>query len=267
MHKFYKGEKVIHDFYGEGIIDCVSENGAGEPCYEIFFKNYGKCITVMDSGNLHRSEDDIKEQQDAALRLLKSIFGACLEDEEDKEDEKKTREPETRERKITLDGNGNAIGGGVFGGNFNSFRKEEKKESINHPSHYNDGQIEVIDFIEDIGLGTGFNLGNAIKYLARAGKKDVGKTVEDLKKARWYIKRQADIWDKKSSFKPNNIESEKYTGIQFALDQKLDYASGLAINSIYHALHEKNIELRSGHMNDALGALDHYIKALEGGKK
>lgn len=62
------------------------------------------------------------------------------------------------------------------------------KEAVNHPSHYNTGKIEVIDFIEDQKLG--FCLGNAVKYIARAGKKDTDKTVEDLKKAAWYLNRE-----------------------------------------------------------------------------
>lgn len=62
------------------------------------------------------------------------------------------------------------------------------KEMINHPSHYNDGKIEVIDFIEDKHLN--FHRGNAVKYIARAGKKDKSKEVEDLKKAQWYIERE-----------------------------------------------------------------------------
>ena len=62
-----------------------------------------------------------------------------------------------------------------------------KNDPVNHPSHYTDGKIEVIDFIEDKKLG--FHLGNAVKYIARAGKKDPAKTVEDLEKAIWYIKR------------------------------------------------------------------------------
>ena len=61
-------------------------------------------------------------------------------------------------------------------------------ESVNHPNHYNTGNIEVIDFIEDQQLG--FCLGNAIKYIARAGKKDPNKYVEDLKKAKWYLERE-----------------------------------------------------------------------------
>ena len=56
---------------------------------------------------------------------------------------------------------------------------------IDHPSHYNRGKIEVIDFIEDQGLS--FHLGNVIKYIARAGSK--GDKLEDLKKARWYLDR------------------------------------------------------------------------------
>ena len=41
---------------------------------------------------------------------------------------------------------------------------------VENPSHYNSGKIEVIDFIEDQNLN--FNLGNAVKYISRAGKKD-----------------------------------------------------------------------------------------------
>ena len=63
-----------------------------------------------------------------------------------------------------------------------------KNDPVNSPSHYTDGKIEVIEFIEDKKLG--FCLGNAIKYIARAGKKDKTKEVEDLEKAIWYIKRR-----------------------------------------------------------------------------
>ena len=54
-------------------------------------------------------------------------------------------------------------------------------DPVCHPSHYTDGKIEVIEFIEDKQLG--FHLGNAVKYISRAGKKDLAKTVEDLQKA------------------------------------------------------------------------------------
>ena len=66
--------------------------------------------------------------------------------------------------------------------------KSIKADSVNSPAHYTDGKIEVIEFIEDKKLG--FCLGNAIKYIARAGKKDPTKEIEDLQKAEWYIKRR-----------------------------------------------------------------------------
>ena len=61
-------------------------------------------------------------------------------------------------------------------------------DSVNNLSHYTDGNIEVIEYIEDKKLG--FCLGNAIKYISRAGKKDPDKEIEDLKKAKWYIDRR-----------------------------------------------------------------------------
>lgn len=63
-------------------------------------------------------------------------------------------------------------------------------DAVNHPNHYNMGGIEVIDAIEAWGFGEGFNRGNAIKYIARAGRKDPDKEVEDLKKARFYLDRE-----------------------------------------------------------------------------
>ena len=60
-------------------------------------------------------------------------------------------------------------------------------DPVNHPAHYTSGKIEVIDYIEDQKLP--YHLGNAVKYISRAGKKDKDKTVEDLKKAVWYIQR------------------------------------------------------------------------------
>ena len=60
-----------------------------------------------------------------------------------------------------------------------------RHDPVNHPSHYCDGGIETIDFIEAKGLP--YHLGNAVKYISRAGKKD--DELEDLKKARWYLDR------------------------------------------------------------------------------
>ena len=61
-------------------------------------------------------------------------------------------------------------------------------DEVNQPKHYTDGGIETIDFIEAKKLG--FNLGNTVKYISRAGKK--GNRLQDLQKAQWYLSREID---------------------------------------------------------------------------
>ena len=68
-------------------------------------------------------------------------------------------------------------------------------EAIDHPSHYNAGKIECIDYIEDQGLG--FCAGNAVKYIARHRFK--GTPAEDLRKAAWYCLRLAEMFEKNSN--------------------------------------------------------------------
>lgn len=65
----------------------------------------------------------------------------------------------------------------------------QKEDMVNHPPHYTQGKIEVIDFIEDQQLP--YHLGNVIKYIARAGHK--GDKLEDLKKAQWYLARYIEL--------------------------------------------------------------------------
>lgn len=67
-------------------------------------------------------------------------------------------------------------------------------ENYNHPEHYNFGKYEPIDVIQDWKLD--FCLGNVVKYIARAGKKDGESLIKDLKKARNYL-----------DFEINNIEN------------------------------------------------------------
>lgn len=68
----------------------------------------------------------------------------------------------------------------------NAIREKESESLVNHPKHYQGQRFEVIDIIDDFKLN--FNLGNALKYLLRAGKK--GDRVVDLQKAIWYIERE-----------------------------------------------------------------------------
>lgn len=64
------------------------------------------------------------------------------------------------------------------------------KEEVNHPQHYGgDTTYETIKVLEAWGLDASFNLGNAVKYLSRAGKKDPN-LLRDLKKAQWYLNRE-----------------------------------------------------------------------------
>ena len=62
-------------------------------------------------------------------------------------------------------------------------------ESVNNPEHYGGKQntYEAIKVIEAWDLN--FHLGNVIKYISRAGKKDKTKLKEDLEKAKWYLDR------------------------------------------------------------------------------
>lgn len=62
-------------------------------------------------------------------------------------------------------------------------------DAVDHPSHYAEGWsggAEVIDIAEHLD----FCRGNVVKYVARAGRKDPGKELEDLRKARWYLDRE-----------------------------------------------------------------------------
>ena len=64
---------------------------------------------------------------------------------------------------------------------------KDLSDPVNNPAHYTEGGIETIDYIEAKGLG--YHLGNAVKYISRAGKKGTNQGLEDLRKAQWYLAR------------------------------------------------------------------------------
>lgn len=66
----------------------------------------------------------------------------------------------------------------------------KKLTKINHPEHYGGEKNpqEAIKVIEAWQLG--FNLGNTVKYISRAGKKNKQTLIEDLEKAAWYLNRE-----------------------------------------------------------------------------
>ncbi len=68
--------------------------------------------------------------------------------------------------------------------------KKPQSNWVDHPKHYGgeDNPYEAIKVIEAWDLN--FNLGNVVKYISRAGKKDDIK--QDLEKALWYLKREVE---------------------------------------------------------------------------
>ena len=71
------------------------------------------------------------------------------------------------------------------------------EEQVDHPSHYGgkDNDYEAIKVIDAWDLG--FSLGNTVKYISRAGKKDATKEIEDLKKALFYLEHHIKTLEKK----------------------------------------------------------------------
>ena len=67
-----------------------------------------------------------------------------------------------------------------------------KQDNVNRPPHFNHGEIECIDYLED-NLGDGYSFyleGNVKKYMHRFRHK--GQAVQDLQKAQWYLARLID---------------------------------------------------------------------------
>ena len=73
----------------------------------------------------------------------------------------------------------------------------QPKEQVDHPSHYGgkNNEYEAIKVIDAWDLG--FSLGNTVKYISRAGKKDTDKELQDLKKALWYLEHHIKTLEKK----------------------------------------------------------------------
>lgn len=64
------------------------------------------------------------------------------------------------------------------------------QDNVNHPAHYTQGKVEVIEIIEQLTNGMegykAYCLGNVVKYIFRHERKN---GLEDLKKASWYLQR------------------------------------------------------------------------------
>ena len=65
---------------------------------------------------------------------------------------------------------------------------KEEHNPVSNPHHYVEGGVSPLDLIGAKGMLRGFCLGNAIKYIGRAGKKKNVTEKEDLEKAMWYLR-------------------------------------------------------------------------------
>lgn len=101
--------------------------------------------------------------------------------------------------------------------------KPAESDMVHSPDHYTKGRTyEPWDVIFDWGLG--FELGNAVKYISRAGRKNPDKEVEDLEKAIVYIQQHIKRIKAQQSVDPERVLhfSEISELIDMALQDKMD---------------------------------------------
>lgn len=111
-------------------------------------------------------------------------------------------------------------------------------DEVNHPEHYGgDTPYEVIKVIEAWGLG--FHLGNAVKYIARAGKKEGQAAEKDLAKAQWYIDRH----QKKLPVNPSVEKINELFWKTVASDRHFQRIGGSALKLTYCGLEDLNVNM------------------------
>ena len=71
------------------------------------------------------------------------------------------------------------------------YNEKNNGDPVVHPDHYQGNGYEVLDIIDDFDLN--FNLGNVLKYVLRAGRKNSELKEEDLEKALFYLKRELEV--------------------------------------------------------------------------
>lgn len=80
-------------------------------------------------------------------------------------------------------------------------------EMVDHPRHYgtHPSGVECIEIVENLD----FCLGNAIKYIFR--RNDKGVVLQDLKKAKWYVDREIDLWARDGGCRPGGSKESRNT--------------------------------------------------------
>lgn len=138
------------------------------------------------------------------------------------------------------------------------------EERVNNPAYYGgkDNPYEAIKVIarwcsKMTGV-TAFGVGNALKYISRAGKKSETTLVEDLQKAAWYLRRAAEVesapWTEPASVVNLGPEPRVNMGShRVAAEWNLPGGVQVALFNIFR-----------GHYDVAAAALEEHLKALEG---
>lgn len=111
-----------------------------------------------------------------------------------------------------------------------------KKDNVNHPKHYTSDPsgIECID----VTRHRNFNVGNAIKYLWRAGlkidadKSSINKQIEDLEKAVWYIVDEIHRLGGRCTVKTDSINTCLPIDNESIIDAALNYKMKVADNDV-----------------------------------
>ena len=127
-----------------------------------------------------------------------------------------------------------------------------ENDPVKHPAHYTDGKYECIDYIHCKGYG--FDLGNAVKYITRAGKKSPDKKIEDLRKAMQYL-----------DFYLNEVREpiEDYIPtVQYCDDKELSMLLTAAMIHIDHAHTTPMPERKRTYSEVAKACIEAYILKL-----
>lgn len=163
---------------------------------EIVFNDDGEnAATINSLGNLYDITDD----------NYFDLWTKSIEDKTEHIGSKKTSgrvfegwAKDLYESRKNIEDNFDKLHRKIYENKSNDVQQRKRNDTVNHPSHYNYGDIEVINFIEQVtqhyNPNVAYHIGNAIKYLARSPHKN-GK--EDVAKAKWYIERAFDKWDVK----------------------------------------------------------------------
>lgn len=171
-------------------------------------------------------------------------------------------------------------------------RPKEEGSQVDHPRHYNEhpSGVECIDVVE----GLTFNMGNAIKYLWRAGLKESEPPGKDFDKAVWYVRREVAliketgvvplfalasrgpgpayvdwvlVWQKRKSFEASQRVREYYRGVAggpwTALHAALIVAAGLELSNLIKSYPTVDEACRVNENAYILRDMSRYLEGLE----